>query len=339
MLKSVSTQNRRSNLSSAMRTFAMAFAGACIMAAVAVAVPAHAASKPAPTPVVAAEPVTSAPVPATTIERMRSSGKLMLGYRPDAAPMSYRDAAGKPAGYSVMLCTKVADALKSQLSLPSLDVQWVAVSAGYADIQQHVVDLVCADDEVTLAHRFAASFSIPVFPGGISALLRTDAAEQLQRVLEERPAPYQPLWRGTPPPTLANRTYSAIGGSATLEVLKARIADMHLTASVAPVDNYDVGVAAVLQRRSEVLFGDRAQLLQAVQHSPDGKYLRVLSQRYVFALTALAMARNEDDFRLAVDQALTAIIADPQFGALYTASFGAPDADTVAFFRAVGLPK
>jgi ABC-type amino acid transport substrate-binding protein len=322
----------------------MALVGACALTTVTVAVPVDAASKPAPAPAMAAPtsapaPVASPPPPATTIERIRSTGKLTLGYRPDAAPMSYRDGAGKPSGYSVQLCTRVADALKAELSLPSLDVRWVAVTAGYVDVQQHAVDLVCADDEVTLAHRFAASFSIPVFPGGTSALVRKDGSADLQRTLEERPAPYQPLWRGTAPPTLSNRTYSAIGGSATLETLMARIVGMHLTASVAPVDTYDAGVAAVLKRRSDVLFGDRAQLLQAVQRSPDAKDLRVLSRHYTFGALALAVPRNDDDFRLAVDRALTGIFADPKFAELYAASFGPPDAETVAFFRTVALPK
>ncbi len=344
MLKSALTRNQRRDLLSAMRTFAMALATGCALVTVTVAVSVDAASKPTPAPAMAAPtsepaPVASPPAPATTIERIRSTGKLTLGYRPDAPPMSYRDGAGKPSGYSVQLCTRVAEALKAELSLPSLDVRWVAVTTGYVDVQQHAVDLVCADDEVTLAHRYAASFSIPVFPGGISALVRKDASVEFQRVLEERPAPYQPLWRGTAPPTLEHRTYSALGGSATLDVLKERQASMHLTASVASVDSYDAGVAAVLQRRSDVLFGDRAQLLGGVQRNPDAKDLRVLSRRFEFAASALALPRNDDDFRLAVDRALTDIYLDPQFGALYSATFGAPDADTVAFFRSVVIPK
>jgi len=342
MLESASTSNRRFELSIA---FSIAFAGACAIAALAVVLPAQAAPKttpaaavPAPAASEPAPPVVTAP-PAAALDRIKSGGRLVLGYRADAAPMSSRDSSGQPAGYSVALCNKVAGALKAELSLPSLAVEWVAVSAGYADIEQRKVDLLCAADEVTLAHRAVASFSIPVFPGGISALVRADASDALQRTLEERPQPYQPLWRGTIPSSLEHRTYSAIGGSATIDALKARVASMHLTASVAPVDDYDSGVAAIVQRRSDVLFGDRAALLQAVQRNPAAKDLRVLTRHYTFAALALALARNDDEFRLAVDRALTAIYMDPQFGALYAATFGAPDADTVAFIRSVAVPQ
>ncbi len=83
---------------------------------------------------------------------------------------------------------------------------------------------------------------------------------------------------------------------------------MRLTASVAPVDNYDAGVAAVLQRPARTCCSaTERSCFEAVQRSPDAKDLRVLSRRYVFAATAFALARNDDDFRLAVDRALTQI--------------------------------
>ncbi len=340
MFKSAFTNDRRSELSIA---FAIAFVSACAMAALAFVVPAYGASKPMPATAASGEPpavLSEAPAaaPAAALGRIRSTGKIVLGYRPDAAPMSSRDASGQPVGYSVTLCSKVADALESQLSLPSLTVEWVAVSAGYADVEQRKVDLVCAADEVTLAHRGVASFSIPVFPGGISALVRADASKELQRTLDERPQPYQPLWRGTIPSALQNRTYSALGGSAMVDALKARIASMHLTASVTPVETYEAGIAAVLERRSDVLFGERTQLLQAVQLRK-GKDLRVLARHYMFSTLALALARNDDDFRLAVDRALSALYVDPQFGALYSTTFGPPDDATITFFRSVGVPK
>jgi polar amino acid transport system substrate-binding protein len=263
----------------------------------------------------------------------------VLGYRTDAAPMSSRDAAGKPAGYSVELCGKVAEALKRDLAIPALAVEWVVVGNGFADVTEHRVDLVCSADTVTLANRAQASFSIPIFPGGVSAVIRSDAPEQFRRTLEERPKPYQPLWRGTPPPTLQHRTYSALVGSETIEALKARIASMRLSANVESVATYEAGLAAVVGGSTDVLFGERAQLLQAVQSSSARNKLTVLERNFTFAAVALTLSRNDDDFRLAVDRALTSVYADPQFGAMYAASFGAGDPVTVAFFRSVAVPK
>jgi polar amino acid transport system substrate-binding protein len=334
--------NMRKSASEPSIALAIVLSTAC---AIFTAVPAFAATtKPKPAPAPAAPTMTEpaqpiAPAPTTTLDRVRTAGKIVFGYRADAGVMSSRDASGQPTGYAVALCRKLAEVLKANLSLPSFAVEWAAIGAGYADLEQHRVDLICSADEVTLAHRAAAAFSIPVFPGGISALVSTSVSKDLRAALEQRQPPYQPLWRGTAPPALAHRTYAALGGSTTLDVLKEHLTSLRLTASVASVDSYQAGVAAVHNGQADVLFGDRAQLLDAAARSPDAKDLRVLSRHFEFASRALALARNDDDFRLAVDRALTQIYLDPQFGTLYSATFGAPDDATVAFFRAAALPK
>ena len=314
----------------------------CVVSAVATtsaqAAPKPAAAQPPAPPAAAVEPV-APPVSVFAVDRIRAAGKLVIGYRTDAAPLSSRDASGNPSGYSIELCRKVADALKAELASPSLAVDWVAVGAGFADVQERRVDMICAADEVTQANRAQVSFSIPIFPGGVSALVRTDANKSLQAALEERPKPYEPLWRGTPPPTLEHRTYSAVVDSATMAGVKERIAELRMTANVKPVADYDAGIQAVLSSQTDVLFGDRQKLLHAVQVNPNAKDLKVLTRHFTFVALALAVPRNDDDFRLAVDRALSSsVYADPQFGALYTAEFGTPDADTVAFFRSVGVP-
>src|SRR5215472_15721713 len=72
----------------------------------------------------------AAPLPssAATLDQVRETGKLTLGYRTDAPPFSFKDDAGKPAGYSVALCQLVADHVKAKLGLPSLAVEWTPVT-------------------------------------------------------------------------------------------------------------------------------------------------------------------------------------------------------------------
>src|SRR4051794_18269217 len=65
------------------------------------------------------------PAVSATLDRVRESGKMTLGYEVDSRPFSYRDDAGKPGGYAVALCERVADAVKGELGLPELAVEWV----------------------------------------------------------------------------------------------------------------------------------------------------------------------------------------------------------------------
>jgi putrescine:ornithine antiporter len=277
------------------------------------------------------------PASAGTLDRIRASGKLVLGYYTQAQPMSYRDASGHPAGYSVLLCQKIADEMKAELGLQKLAVEWVALTpaTGMQSVHQGKIDLLCGSDAASLTNRANVSFSLPIFPGGISALLRADAPKALQNVLEERPAPYRPFWRASPFSPIQHKTLSVVAGTPAVDWGKERASKLHLIATLDTVDSYDTGVAKVLKRDSDVLFGDRAVLLALAKRSADARKLRVLTRHYTYEALALALARNDDDFRLVVDRALIRFYASPQFGDTYTEVFGQPDPDTVEYFRAI----
>lgn len=279
------------------------------------------------------------PTAAGTLDRVRNAGKLVLGYYADKQPMSYRDASGQPAGYAVRLCYHIADGVKAQLQLPSLDVEWVAVTPATSlqDVQEHRIDLLCTADVVTLAQRAYVSFSMPIFLDGLAAVVNTHAPVEFQRILENRPEPYKPIWRGTVPAVAQHRTLSAVAGTPTVGWLAQRVSQFNLIATISTEESYAAGVAKVAKGKSDVLFGERAQLLAQTKQSADGKNLKVLSRHFTYQPLALTLPRNDDDFRLTVDRALANFVASPNFGELYDTTFGKADADTIEFFR--GTPR
>lgn len=304
------------------------------LAMILVAAVPHGWAQPQPVQAQAAQPATSA-----TLDRIRASGKLVLGYYTQAKPMSYRDASGNAAGYAVALCRQVADEVKAELGLQKLALEWVPLTpaTGMPAVRQGKVDLLCGAEVASLKSRENVSFSLPLFPGGISALVRADSSKAFQNALEERPVPYRPIWRASPFSPLQHKTASVIAGTPAVDLLKKGVARRHLIGKMDLVDSHEAGIANVLSRDSDVFFGDRATLLAQVRHSADAGKLRVLTRRYTYEALALALPRNDDDFRLVVDRGLIRFYASPQFGDAYTEAFGPPDADTVEYFR--GIPR
>ena len=121
---------------------------------------------------------------AATLDRVKTAGKLLLAYEVDARPFSYQDDGGKPAGYSVDLCMRVAEAVKAELQLPALAVEWapIKVEDRLTTMQEKKADLLCGADSVTLTRRKVFGFSLPIFAGGIGAILRADAPSPLQEI-------------------------------------------------------------------------------------------------------------------------------------------------------------
>ena len=71
------------------------------------------------------------PVVATaagTLDRIKSSGAIKLGYGAEARPFSFQDSGGKPLGYGVELCGAVVDRLKADQGMPGLKPAFVQVT-------------------------------------------------------------------------------------------------------------------------------------------------------------------------------------------------------------------
>jgi len=280
------------------------------------------------------------PAEAQTLDAVKNAGKIRFGYRADARPFSYKDESGSAAGYSVGLCQKVADGLKAELKLPALAVEWVPVTleGRFADVAQGKVDLLCGADSVTLARRAEVSFSIPVYPGGIGALVRADAPSGLRDILERRP-PSRPLWRGTPAQVLQAQTFSVVGNTTSATWLAERLDTFQLTAKVVPVDSYAAGIEGLLAGKANVFFGDRAILLDAAARSPSAGDLSVLDRHFTSEPIALALRRGDEDFRLAVDRSLSRLFRSDEIVPLYAKWFGKPDREGRDFFRLAALPE
>lgn len=276
---------------------------------------------------------------AGTLDKVKDSGKLVLGYRADTRPFAFSDG-GKPAGFSVALCQKVADAVKAELKLPSLAVEFVPLTAAdrFEAVQQGRADLSCGTDTPTLQRRALVDFSIPIFFAGTGALLRSDADRHLRDALENRPDPAQPVWRGAPGVFSSNVVFAALGGTTIEKTLIDRLRTRRITVTVAPVADYATGVQMVRERRAAALFGDRPVLLDAAQRGPDAGELMVLERRFTREPLALALRRGDDAFRLLVDRTLSRFFRSPDIGPLYTGFFGTPDPGVLEFFQSVALP-
>jgi ABC-type amino acid transport substrate-binding protein len=282
----------------------------------------------------------AAPAQAGTLDRVRQTGKLKLGYRIDARPFSYRDPSGHAVGFAVSLCAKVADDAKVELRLPTLAVEFVPLAMSEAEgaLQQGRIDLLCGAVP-TLARRREVSFSVPVFASGIGALLRTDAPTRLKDVLSGRETPSQPTWRASAARILETRVFSVVASSRAESALLNRLKELRLVVKVVPVKDYAAGIANVAKRRSDVFFADRAILLDAAAHSASARNLTVLDRFFTHETMALALQRGDEDFRLLVDRSLSRLLQSKEIVAIYATYFGKPDEDALTFFQLSALPE
>ena len=292
------------------------------------------------TPARAQRSTAPAPAAATTLDRVRMTGQLKLGYSPDARPISFDDS-GKPAGFSVDLCQVIADRLKAERGHGTLTVQWVPVEAAdrFTAVQQGRIDLLCGADTQTLERRAQVSFSIPIFPGGIGAVLRSDASKVLKDALNGQKPTSPPNWRGTASQLLQVKRFAVVPGTTTEAWAASRLAAFQVNSKVATVEGYDAGINSILERKSDVFFGERAILMDAVRRNPSAGKLMLHERLFTTELLAFALARGDEEFRLFVDRTLSSLYSAGTIYATYDKWFGTPSEGVRNFYGWVTLPN
>ncbi|MFL5248113.1 MAG: transporter substrate-binding domain-containing protein, partial [Myxococcales bacterium] len=240
----------------------------------------------------------------STIEHMQSTKVIRLGYRDSAVPFSYLGPDGNPAGYSVDLCTRVVDGLRTDLQMPELRAQWVKVTADTRinAVVDGAIDLECGTTTATLARQERVDFSNLIFVDGTSLLSRIDLGV---RTL----------------PQLAGKRVAVIPGTTTEHVLYDAFKKAGVNVEVVNVNYSRDGLLAIDQQRVEAYAGDRAVLVNLALTSERPDRYAIIDEWLSYEPYGL-MLRRDPDFRLAVNRQLARIYRSGAILEVYRTWFG-----------------
>ena len=199
--------------------------------------------------------VCAMPATAQTLDRIKETAFIKLGYLDDARPFSFASSAGKPEGYSIDVCNYIVGELKKELALPNLISEYAPVAVDFRlfAIDNARIDLLCSPTSVTLAKRKEASFSIPVFAGGVRAVMMRDAAVKLRAALEAdaKAQKATPVWRGSPASrVLKGMTFAVVTGTTSEKWLEGRRQALKVDAKIEPVADYHTACDCCRSARS-----------------------------------------------------------------------------------------
>jgi ABC-type amino acid transport substrate-binding protein len=239
---------------------------------------------------------------AGTMDRIRKDKTIRIAYRADAPPFSFTTAGTEPEGFMVDLCRAVADKLSAEEALPNLSVVFVPVTAAnrFDAIRQDRADLLCEATSATLSRRELVDFSLPTFISGASLLIRSDGPRSLQ--------------------ALSGRKIGVLAGTTTEEALRNTLKDSGIAAEVITAKTHGEGIALLDEGRISAYFADRAILQILVKQSQSS--LELADNYLTVEPYALALPHGDEDFRLAVDRALSHIYRDGEIEGIFARAFG-----------------
>ncbi|HEY3622356.1 MAG TPA: amino acid ABC transporter substrate-binding protein [Roseiarcus sp.] len=241
---------------------------------------------------------------AGTLDKVRQDKALRIAFRDDAPPFSFTDATGLPAGFMIDLCRSVAKHIGEQLNISDLKVNYVLVTAEnrFDAIESGKADLLCEPTSETLSRREHVDFSVTTFVDGASLLVSGDG-----------PADFG---------ALSGKKIGVLAGTTTEQSLRDTLASAGIAADVAPAKTHQEGLAMLDKGEIVAYFGDRAILSYLASKSSDASKLRLADNYFSLEPYALALAHGDEDFRLAVDRALSHIYHSGEIAIVFAHTFG-----------------
>lgn len=243
--------------------------------------------------------------PEPTLQKIKRTNTIALGYRESSRPFSFVGDDGKPAGYSVDLCTRVAATVGKELGLPNLQTKWVklTVENRIPSVTNGTVDLECGSTTASLKRQELVDFSLLTFIDG-GSLLVTDSSNIVGVM------------------SLIGKRVAVIPGTTTEKSLAEALKRNGVTATIVPVKDHAAGVAALDSGAADAYASDRVILIGVGRTSKDPAKLSLVDDMFSYEPYGLMMRRGDPAFRLSVNRSLATLYRSRDVVAIYEKWFG-----------------
>jgi polar amino acid transport system substrate-binding protein/glutamate/aspartate transport system substrate-binding protein len=264
--------------------------------------------------------VVAPPAMADVLGSITESKTIRIGYRTDVPPFSFQSKTGDAAGYSVDICRAIAVAVDKQLNLDVFGISYVPVTADnrFKMLEEGKIDILCGPTTATLARREIVDFSMPIFVDGAGIMVGPGLT--ISRMSD-----------------LAKLRLGVRSGTTTEQVLNASFKNADITT----FKDHGDGVAGLKAGTLDAYFADRT-LLEYPRHV-DGKdsKLRVADEYLTVEPYALAIPKEDSDFRLPVDRTISRLYRSKQIMEIAGRAFGSAKMGNLvkALYRIAPLPE
>ena len=251
-----------------------------------------------------------------TLQEIINSGEIRIGYREGEPPMSFLAEDGTPAGYSIDICTQIVAALDNKIGT-RLKVKYVPVTAEnrFSALTDNKIDILCGSTTKTLARREFVDFTQLTFVTGASLMtLKSAGLSDLS--------------------SLNRKKIGVVRNTTTIEVLYSFLDQAKLNARVVRVDSAKDGLEKLRNGEIDAFSADQVVLIGLALTAKDADNFALSEGVFSFEPFALAVRRNDSDFRLVADRVISHLYRTQQIMPIYNKWMGKSPTRQVAVTRA-----
>ncbi len=239
-----------------------------------------------------------------TLNQIKQTGKIRIGFRESEPPMSFLNKEGKPIGYSIDLCKRIVAGLKSSIG-KEINVEYVPVTAHsrFDALVEDKIDILCGSTTKTLSRSRLVDFTQLTFVTGASLMtLKEEKLDELS--------------------ALDGKKVGVVEDTTTLETLNSMLKETLTDAEVVTFNTAPEGLDALRKGEIAAFSSDQVVLIGLAITAENADNFAITPDVFSYEPFALAVKRNDADFRLVADSVLSKLNRTGQIDHIYEKWFG-----------------
>jgi glutamate/aspartate transport system substrate-binding protein len=222
-----------------------------------------------------------------TLQQIKKSGQIRIGYRVSEPPMSFLDKDGNPTGYSIDICKSIVTEVENKIGT-DVKVEYIPVTADgrFKALGDNKIDILCGSTTKTLSRSELVDFTQLTFVTGASLM-----------TLKENKAHDSDGFDG--------KKIGVVEATTTAVELKKLFQDTSTDAEVVLFNSAKEGIDALRKKKIDAFSSDQVILIGLALKEHDPMNFVIKSDVFSFEPFALAVRRNDADFRLVADRVIS----------------------------------
>ena len=237
-----------------------------------------------------------------TLLQIQKSGKVKIGYRESQPPMSFLDKDGMPAGYSIDLCKLIVTGIEDKIG-GDVAIEYVAVTAAerFEALSANRIDILCGSTTKTLSRSELVDFTQLTFVTGASFM--TLKSTQLMN-------------------NFSGKKIGVVKGTTTEAALRGLFQETAVNADIVLLNATAAGRDALEKGEIDAFAADQVVLIGQALAAANPENFAILPNVFTYEPFALAVRRNDADFRLVADRVISRLYRTKQIVKTYDKWFG-----------------
>ena len=241
------------------------------------------------------------------LDRIKERGKIVIAHRESSVPFSYVGTDRKPMGYAVDLCLRIAEAVRKNLQLKALPVEFLLVTPAdrIAAVAEGRADMECGSTTNNAERRQKVAFTVPHYITGARFMVRADSTVDALAGFE-------------------GKKLVSTKGTTPLKAIDAANRDRLLRIQILEAPDHARAREMVERGEADGFAMDDVLLFGLIAGSADPSKLKVVGKFLTIEPLSIMLPKDDAAFKRVVDDEMKRLIATHEAHAIYERWFMRP---------------